>query len=154
MPVHWLCKPFNELTVYELYAILRLRSEVFVVEQKCAFLDADNKDQYSHHLMCWEDGLLVACSRLVPEARAFREPSIGRVVTSPEKRKSGLGKGLMSHSINHCYKLFGKQTIRIGAQLYLKVFYESFGFKQEGDVYDEDGIAHIEMVLLFKDHSL
>ncbi|MEJ7737289.1 MAG: GNAT family N-acetyltransferase [Chitinophagaceae bacterium] len=147
MPVQWLCKKFDELTLHELYAILQLRSEVFVVEQNCPFLDADGKDHYCFHLMGWEDGLLAAYSRLVPASVTFAEVSIGRVVTSPKARSKGFGKYLMQYSITVCYRLFGRTPIRIGAQLYLKKFYESSGFHQAGPVYPEDGIDHIEMVL-------
>lgn len=121
MPVQWRCKHFHELTVFELYAILQLRIEVFIVEQNCPFQDADGKDQDSYHLMGWENELLVAYSRLVPAAVAFKEVSIGRVVSSPKARRLGLGRSLMQESIAECYRLFGQSTIRIGAQLYLKI---------------------------------
>jgi ElaA protein len=141
----WTFKEFNNLTPSELYAILRLRSEVFVVEQDCVFQDMDNKDQQCHHLMGWQDEKLIACSRLVPPGIAYEDPSIGRVVTSPSSRNSGAGKELMLRSIEQLTKLYGKTPITIGAQLYLKKFYESFGFKQSGNIYDEDGIDHIKM---------
>lgn len=150
MPLHWLCKHFDSLTLQELYAILQLRSEVFVVEQHCPFQDADNRDHFSYHLMGWENGLLAAYSRLLPADTAFHEVSIGRIVTSPKMRYRGLGKELMRQSISRCFTLFGKQPVRIGAQLYLKKFYESFGFEQDSAVYTEDGIDHIEMVLHIK----
>jgi ElaA protein len=88
---------------------------------------------------------LAGYTRLVPPGIAYKFPSIGRVVTAPQKRSSGIGKLLMQKSIEETEKLFGKSSIRLGAQLYLKKFYESFGFKQSSDVYDEDGIDHIEM---------
>ena len=138
-------KKFDELSPHELYAILQLRNEVFVVEQNCVFQDADNKDQPSYHLMMWDNDLLTGYTRLVPPGVAYEFPSIGRVVTSPKKRRSGAGKLLMEKSIEETEKLFGKTSIRLGAQVYLKKFYESFGFKQSGEVYDEDGIDHIEM---------
>jgi ElaA protein len=141
------CKKFEELTPVELYAALRLRSEVFVVEQNCVFLDMDNKDQQSLHLLGWQDDLLAAYTRLVPAGVSFREISIGRVVTSPKMRKAGAGKILMQKSIETAYHFFGKSPIRIGAQLYLKQFYESFGFQQSSEVYLEDDIEHIEMLL-------
>lgn len=144
----WTCKPFDELTTRELYAALQLRSEVFVVEQNCVFQDIDNKDQVSWHLMGWQDNLLAAYTRLVPAGISFEEVSIGRVVTSPKMRKSGAGRLLMKKSIEASYSIFGKTPIRIGAQLYLKRFYESFGFQQSSDVYLEDGIEHIEMLLI------
>ncbi len=141
-------KPFAELTPFELYAIMRLRNEVFVVEQQCIFQDADNKDQYCYHLMVKENDFLVAYSRLVPPEISYDKMSIGRVISSPLYRNTGVGKLLMEKSIEACYALFGEAPVKIGAQLYLKKFYESFGFLQTSDVYDEDGIDHIEMVLV------
>ncbi len=144
--ISWQVKTFDSLTPHELYAILRLRSEVFVVEQNCVFQDMDNKDQSCYHLMGWKDGLLIAYTRLVPPGVSYEEVSIGRVVTSSAARRSGAGKILIQRSIDELEKLYGKSIIRIGAQLYLKKFYETFGFKQTGDVYDEDGIDHIHMI--------
>jgi ElaA protein len=142
----WIVKKFDELSLHELYAILRLRSEVFVVEQNCVFQDMDNKDQSGYHLMGWENNTLIAYTRLVPAGVSYEFPSIGRVVTSQSARGSGIGKLLMEKSIEELEKLFGKATIKIGAQLYLREFYNTFGFKQSGDIYDEDGIDHIEMI--------
>lgn len=147
MPAQWVCKKFDELTLQELYAILQLRIEVFIVEQNCPFQDADNKDMDCYHFMCWNHPVLSAYARLVPAGVAFNEISIGRVVTSPKARQKGLGKELLQKSVSNCYQTFGKQPIRIGAQLYLKKFYESIGFQQDGAVYLEDGIKHIEMIL-------
>jgi len=143
----WNCKYFDELTTKELYSILRLRSEVFVVEQNCVFLDMDNKDQYCHHLMGWEGDRLLGYSRVLSAGISYAESSIGRIVTSPAARGRGIGRELLVQSINTLYSLHGKRDIRIGAQYYLKKFYESFGFVQKGDVYLEDGIEHIEMLL-------
>ena len=145
--INWVCKPFDELRGNELYALLRLRSEVFVVEQQCVFLDADNKDQESYHLMGWRENILVAYTRLVPPGVVYPEPSIGRVVTAITARRSGIGKMLMQQSVITCRNLFGEQTIRIGAQLYLKDFYSSLGFVPTGGIYPEDGIPHIQMLL-------
>ena len=144
----WTCKTFKELTVYELYAIMQLRSEVFVVEQNCPYQDADNKDQQSHHFCGWDGETLVAYVRLVPPGISFDEMSIGRVVTSPAHRKGGLGRMLMQQAIERCILIFGKQNIRIGAQLYLKNFYESLGFSQCSEMYLEDNIEHIEMIFI------
>lgn len=146
MTIQWTLRPFAELTVNELYAILQLRSEVFVVEQQCVYLDTDNKDQSSHHLMGWQDDKLVAYTRLLPSGLAFREPSIGRVVSSPSVRGTGIGRQLMERSIEVAHQLFGKVPIRIGAQCYLRTFYTSLGFREDSAVYLEDGIEHIEMV--------
>ncbi|MCW2263278.1 MULTISPECIES: GNAT family N-acetyltransferase [Sphingobacterium] len=139
-------KSFKELSNEELYQILKLRSEVFVVEQHCVFQDMDNKDQESLHVMCYIDDKLAAYTRVLPEGLSFEEVSIGRVITSPLYRGLGLGKEIMEQSIAVCEKLFGIKPIRIGAQLYLKKFYNEFGFVEIGDVYIEDGIVHIEMV--------
>lgn len=146
MQLHWLLKRFDELTPYQLYAILQLRNEVFVVEQNCVFQDADDKDQNSYHLMGFLDNKLVAYTRLVPAGVSYEQASIGRVVTSPSVRRSGAGKLLMQQSIDSLYSLFGKVPIKIGAQLYLQHFYESFGFERISDIYLEDGIEHIYML--------
>ncbi|WP_187262970.1 GNAT family N-acetyltransferase [Pontibacter beigongshangensis] len=140
------CKPFHTLTPHELYDLLRLRSEVFVVEQTCVFLDLDNKDQHCHHLLLYQGDVLAATARLVPPGLYYPEISVGRIVTSPASRGTGLGKQLVATAIAECYRLFGPGPIRIGAQLYARRFYESFGFVQSGEVYDEDGIDHIEMI--------
>jgi len=143
--MNWTVKEFDALTPHELYAILQLRSEVFGVEQKCVYQDMDNKDQHCYHMMCWQKDQLVAYTRLVPPGISYSEPSIGRVVTSRDVRGTGLGKTLVEKSIAEILKLYGQTAIKIGAQLYLKKFYESFDFEQSGDVYDEDGIPHIHM---------
>lgn len=145
--VSWSCQSFGALAPAELYAILQLRNEVFVVEQNCVFQDADNKDQESYHLCAWQDGKLVAYTRLLPPGLAYEEMSIGRVLTSLTVRRSGMGRLLMQRSIDQCYALFGRGPIRIGAQLYLKQFYASFGFIPTGGIYPEDGIEHIQMLL-------
>jgi ElaA protein len=147
MEIQWLLKKFDALTPYQLYAILQLRNEVFVVEQNCVFQDADDKDQNAHHLMGFIDNKLIAYTRLVPQGEAYKEASIGRVVTAPSLRRTGAGRELMVKSIDTLYNVFGKQPIKIGAQLYLKKFYESFGFRQISEVYLEDGIEHIHMLL-------
>jgi ElaA protein len=143
----WICKKFDELTPHELYAILQLRNEVFIVEQNCVFQDADNKDQYCYHLMGWQQNDLIAYSRIVPPEISYSESSIGRIVTSPKARRTGAGKELVEQSIYQLHKLFGDIPIKIGAQMYLKKFYVSFGFRQTSDIYLEDNIPHIEMLL-------
>jgi ElaA protein len=143
--MEWILKKFDTLTNGELYEILQLRSEVFIVEQNCVYLDPDGKDQEAWHLMGSEDGKLIAYTRILSPGVAYIDPAIGRVVTSPSKRGAGLGKELMERSIEHCEKLFGKNSITLGAQVYLKKFYESLGFVVVGDEYLEDGIPHIQM---------
>ncbi len=145
----WTCKKFGELTPAELYAILKLRSEVFVVEQNCVYLDADGKDAESYHYCGWlNNELLVAYTRLMPPGSSYKDASIGRVVTSPAHRKEGYGKILMQRSIKKCFELFDTESITIGAQQYLTQFYQELGFKQSGDPYLEDGIPHIKMTLV------
>jgi len=144
--IKWIFKKFDDLEPRELYSILQLRNEVFVVEQNCVFQDADNKDQASCHLMGWNNKILVAYARIIPAGVVYELPSIGRVVTSPVARRNGTGKILMEESIEVIKKLFGNVSIKLGAQLYLKNFYESFGFIQSSDMYLEDGIPHIEMI--------
>lgn len=142
----WKCKWFDDLAPQELYSILKLRNEVFVVEQNCVFQDADDKDPWCYHLMGMVRNDLAAYARLVPAGVSYKNISIGRIVTSTKFRSIGAGKALMNEAISQCKLLFNEQTIKIGAQQYLKNFYESFGFKQTSEVYDEDGIPHIEMI--------
>ena len=146
MNIQWQLNSFEELTPHQLYQLLRLRSEVFVVEQQCIFLDMDNKDQQCMHLCGWQGELLAASTRLVPPGISYTEMSIGRVVSAPEVRGTGIGRELMQVSINACYQLWGVAPIRIGAQCYLEKFYQSLGFEPQGEIYLEDGIPHIEMV--------
>jgi ElaA protein len=146
MNVTWYCKAFDSLTPVELYSILQLRNEVFVVEQNCVYQDCDDKDQQSYHFMGWQQNKLVAYTRLIPGGVAFAEISIGRVVTSRSIRGTKIGKQLMQRSIEKLHELFGKIPIKIGAQLYLKGFYESLGFIKCSDLYLEDGIEHIKMI--------
>ena len=146
MKIQWQLKSFEELTPHQLYQLLRLRSEVFVVEQQCIFLDMDNKDQKCYHLLGWKGELLAASTRLVPPGISYTEMSIGRVVSSPLVRGTGIGRELMKVSVKACYELWGNASIRIGAQCYLEKFYQSLGFEPEEEIYLEDGIPHIEMV--------
>lgn len=142
----WHLKHFKELTSTELYAIMRVRQEVFIVEQTCPYLDADGKDTYCQHLVGYVDTDIAAYARIVPPHVSYDEPSIGRVLTTAKYRKDGYGRLLMQKAIAETINAFGAVDIRIGAQLYLKKFYESFGFVQQGEVYDEDGIDHIIML--------
>ncbi len=149
--IQWQCKHFSELTVEELYKILQLRNEVFVVEQNCAYQDCDEKDFQSYHITAYEKNNLLAYSRIIPPGISYTNAaSIGRIVTSPSARKQKLGKMLMNNSLDNLYRLFGKVNVSIGAQLYLKTFYESFHFVKRGDIYLEDGIEHITMDKRFK----
>lgn len=146
--LNWVLKSFSDLTTTELYTILQLRSEVFVVEQRCIYQDIDNKDQSCHHLMGLDQtGKLIAYARIVPPGISFNEASIGRVLTSFDVRRKQYGIELLKISIEQTRKLYPNHSIRIGAQTYLIRFYNSFGFIEQGESYDEDGIEHIEMLL-------
>jgi ElaA protein len=147
--LRWVTKTFSALTVDELYDVLRLRSEVFIVEQKCIFLDIDNNDRKAFHTIGFIGDEVVATTRLFDKDIMYDGyQSIGRVVGSPRHRGLGIGKALMQYSISECERLFGKGPIKIGAQLYLKKFYSEQGFEQSGDVYIEDEIEHIPMILI------
>jgi len=146
MQLNWILKKFDDLTAAELYAIMQLRNEVFVVEQNCAYQDADGKDQKSYHFMGWDKKKLAAYTRIIPKGISYTEASIGRVVTSPQYRRTGLGKELMELCISNTFNLFNCNEIKIGAQLYLKTFYEDLGFLQCSEEYLEDNIPHIEML--------
>jgi len=139
-------KTFNELTTSELYQILRLRSEVFVVEQDCVYQDIDDKDQQANHLFITIKNKVAAYTRLFAPGLYFDTASIGRVVVSLEYRKDGLGHQVMDASIKAVQQKFNTSKISISAQTYLKKFYESHGFIQKGNKYLEDGIPHIKMV--------
>jgi ElaA protein len=147
MPLTWTLKPFADLTTAELYALLQLRSEVFVVEQTCPFQDIDGLDQTAWHLLGHAPGGgLAAYARLFGPGVAYAEASIGRVVSSPRHRRAGRGRELLAEALAGVVRLFGPQPIQIGAQLYLQAFYESFGFRQVGAGYLEDDIPHIYML--------
>ena len=145
--INWEVKSFEGLTNKELYNVLQLRSEVFVVEQNCPYPDLDGKDIYAFHLIGTnEKNKLIAYARLLPADVSFREVSIGRVVTAKAFRRTGAGIELMENAIQFIEQKHGPVSIRIGAQLYLKNFYERFGFVQDSEMYLEDGIEHIEML--------
>lgn len=149
MELKYSVKQFTELTTTELYEVLRLRNEVFVVEQKSIYLDLDNKDQKSLHLLYYADQQLAGYTRLLPAGVSYDVVSIGRVVISPLHRSIGLGKKLMEASIESCYEKFGETDICISAQYHLLKFYRSLGFIEEGHPYNEDGIPHIQMTKPF-----
>ena len=144
--IHWRFVPFSALTSLELYEMLQLRSEVFVVEQSCPFQDMDGADQKAMHLMGTKDGKLVAYARCFAAGEKFAEASIGRVVTHMSARGDGIGHVLIKESIARLLQHWGPQPIRIGAQARLEKFYKQHGFVQNGEPYIEDGIPHIEML--------
>lgn len=142
------CKPFPELNVAELYDLLRLRQQVFILEQSCLYLDADGFDEAAHHLMIYKQKDLVAYSRLFGLNMPYPGYlSIGRVVTNPRYRGFSYGRKLMQRSIEQVRSIHGPFPVKIGAQAYLTAFYSSLGFRPTGQRYMEDGIPHLKMVL-------
>ena len=170
MDLKFKCVSFSELTVYELYAALSLRQEVFCVEQNCVYLDTDGKDLLGYHLLVYADlpknaadteggeggeggemgheEVLVAYTRLLPRGVAYADyASIGRVTNSPKVRGYGVGKKLMEESIWQMGVLFPNEPVKIGAQTYLLKFYTELGFVSTGHEYLEDDIPHTSMIL-------
>lgn len=142
----WVWRAFSELSADELYDILALRQTVFVVEQNCAYLDADGVDRRSRHLYARDEtGRMIAYLRLVDPGVKYAEPSIGRVITHPDARRIGLGRELMAEGIRGADRYFPGTGLRIGAQSWAEQFYRSFGFEPVGEEYLEDDIRHREM---------
>ena len=144
--MEFITKTFLELTTTELYQILELRSEVFVVEQDCVYQDVDGKDQKSLHVFGLKNEKIIVYTRIFKPGDYFKNASIGRVVVSSKERKFGFGHLLMKASIKAIEHHFKVSKITISAQVYLKKFYESHGFIKIGEDYLEDGIPHIEML--------
>lgn len=145
MEITWQVKDFDTLSNLELYNILKLRSEIFVVEQNCVYLDLDGKDSLALHLFGTFDGKIVAYCRFFDKGISFENASIGRVVVNANYRNKKWGKELMQEAISKIELHFGQTKITIGGQLYLQKFYESLGFVQTSEIYLEDDIQHIEM---------
>ncbi|MBH2020385.1 MAG: GNAT family N-acetyltransferase [Burkholderiales bacterium] len=143
--IEWRYLAFDALTAPQLYAVLQLRSEVFVVEQACIFQDMDGADAQAMHLLGSQQGALVAYARCFAAGIKFAEASIGRIVTRSSLRGSGAGHALVEKAIACLSPPSAGQVIRIGAQARLEGFYRQHGFVKDGPVYLEDGIAHIEM---------
>lgn len=143
--MNFITKSFKELNTIELYQILQLRSEVFVVEQDCVYQDIDFKDQKALHILGYKNNKIVAYTRIFKPEDYFKNASIGRVVVAAAERKFGYGIYLMEASIDVIKTHFNVEEITISAQVYLKKFYTSLGFNQIGDEYLEDGIPHIRM---------
>ena len=146
MNIIWQCLHFNELNTTTLYEILKARQMVFSVEQNCAYLDLDGLDQTALHLIAWDNEQLAGYARLMPPNTQYPEASIGRVLTLPGYRGSGLGKQLISKAIVECQEQFHTGTIKLGAQQYLEDFYQRHGFQTISQPYLEDGIWHIKML--------
>lgn len=145
--LQWRCQPFAALSVIELYQILHWRQQVFVVEQRCAYLDADGLDPECLHLsLCNPQGELLAYARLLPPGLNDAEPAIGRVLVVPPYRRRQLARGLMLRALDEIARRFASIPVRVSAQLYLLDFYQGLGFVAVGAPYDEDGITHIPML--------
>jgi ElaA protein len=140
--VIWHERAFDELTRDELYAILALRARVFVVEQNCVYQDVDGLDPRCRHLWAHDGGEIVAYLRLIPAGVTYAEAAIGRVIVAQRMRGTGLGKELMRRGLAAA----GAVPVRLGAQAHLENFYTDLGFRRVSDVYDEDGIPHIQML--------
>jgi ElaA protein len=146
MPITFYQKTFNQLSLNQLYALAKLRADVFVLEQNCLYPDLDNKDQQALHILGYEDDELVAYARCFKPGLYFTEASIGRVLVAKNQRKKAFGQQLMHQAIKAIASHYSTSSIRISAQLYLLEFYTSLGFKKTGDSYLEDGIPHIKML--------
>ena len=145
MTIQWKIKRFEALSVRELYSLLQLRSEVFVVEQNCVYQDIDGKDEKALHLIGEYDGKIVAYARLFKSGDYFEAASIGRVVIAANYRDKKWGHEMMREAIGGIQEHFGEKNITISAQLYLQKFYESHDFVKTSETYLEDDIPHIEM---------
>ncbi len=139
-------KTFSELSTVELYAILRLRAEVFVVEQNCVYQDIDDKDQKALHIIGFKNKKVVAYTRIFKPGDYFSKASIGRVVVAENERDFGYGHNILKYSIEFINNKLNEKTIKLSAQIYLKEFYESHGFIKTGEEFLEDGIPHIPMI--------
>ena len=146
MEVTCIIKPFEELSTIELYEILRLRAEVFVVEQDCVYQDVDGKDDNALHVIGVKNQKIIAYTRIFDQGDYFEQASIGRVVVAKSERKYGYGHELIAASINAIYERFGRKPIKISAQKHLENFYNQHGFIKIGAKYLEDGIPHIAML--------
>lgn len=142
----WRYAGFDELTTAELYRIMVLRQRVFVVEQRCAYLDADGWDRHADHLWLEDGDAAVACLRTFAPGVKHTEACLGRIVTAPERRGTGLGHALVAEGIARINQEHGAVPIKIGAQKYLERFYRQHGFERASDDYDEDGIPHLDMI--------
>ncbi|MBD8594173.1 GNAT family N-acetyltransferase [Pseudomonas sp. CFBP 8758] len=147
MAIEWMCMHHSELDVHQLYEILRLRSEVFVVEQQCPYQDVDGQDLYADtcHLLAWSEGRLVAYLRLLDPSTQSGDVVIGRVITAPSARGTGLGHALLANALEHAARRWPQMPIKLSAQAHLQGYYGRYGFIAHGQEYLEDNIAHIAM---------
>ena len=139
-------KEFKELTTEELYEILKLRAEVFVVEQNCPYQDLDDKDQSSYHLFLEDNGQIISVLRILPENIAYKEMAIGRLIVKKSYRGKGISRKMMARAMEFITDDLGKEKIRLSGQDYLSDFYQSLGFEKVSEMYLEDGIEHFEFL--------
>lgn len=144
--MEWHDRAFTELSIAELYEILHQRQRVFVVEQRCCYLDADGLDPGARHIFATRGGALIAYLRVLPAGARYAEVTLGRVLTTPEARGEGLGRPLVERGVAAVRAHHGDVPVRIGAQAHLTAFYGSLGFVQDGEPFDEDGIPHVYML--------
>lgn len=144
--MEWKLKKFDELSVYELYEILKLRSEVFVVEQDCVYQDLDDKDKLAYHLFLQDGDEVIAVLRILPENVSYEDTAIGRVIVEKSHRGQGISRVMMQKAIDFITEDFGKSRIKLSGQAYLTEFYQSLGFRKVSDCYLEDGIEHFEFL--------
>jgi ElaA protein len=142
----WEVLTFDQFSPLKLYRMLQLRQEVFVLEQACLYRDLDDRDQQALHMLCWEGDTLLAGQRCLPPGVSFAESSMGRIVVAGAGRGRSLGRELVRRGVGLNLERWPGRGIRINAQAYLTHFYRELGFHPVGDEYDEDGIAHIEML--------
>ena len=145
--LQWFWKTFDQLTKNELYELLQFRQEIFVVEQKSWYLDADSLDQFSHHLLVKKNNKLIGYLRLTPPGKKYEVASIGRIAIRHEMRRDKIGSKIVKEGLEKSSLIYASNALRISEQEYLIGFYEEHGFKIEGEVYDEDGIPHIQMLI-------
>lgn len=145
--MNWTTYHFDEFSAKKLYEILKLRVDVFIVEQNCPYPELDGLDQESIHMDYTENGRVLAYARLVPAGVKYDLPSIGRVIVHPDARSRGLAKELLTRSIDYIFSEWEPEEIQLQGQVYLQKFYESFGFVPISEAYDEDGIPHVDMKL-------
>lgn len=149
MELSWVCKNFEEISGEEMHEILSIRQNVFIVEQKCVYQDADELDRCSWHLLGRSvDGTIVAYGRVNFPGSRYREPSFGRILTSKDVRGLGVGREVVRRCIELCKRQYPELDIRISAQTYLVDFYSDFGFEEVGEPYDDEGVEHIDMVMI------
>ena len=145
--MNWQIAHFDDFTTHDLYTVMRLRQEVFVLEQNCVYPDLDGLDLSADHILFWEDGELLAYLRCLKPGLSYPQSSIGRIVVSPTARGRDLGRELVTRGIAYNFQQWPDSDIRIGAQRYLEAFYCSLGFVTDGEPYSEDGIEHVHMNL-------